>query len=296
MEAIASVIALLRPRTVIVDDETYFETRHYLQYLGTARMVQLTNLNDLAALEAALWTAEKPCLICGDSPSTFGKWIDVPTISALARQYGAFLMVDNSHVSLFYENPIAKGADICVESYTKYVCGHGDAFAGGLALSDSMRWMDDMPVPVQIPGIASIDWVLSRRGIVMHPRSAYMVARGLETLPMRMERHTKSASLIYSTLRAAGVSALYSGCGGLITLPGQTEDFCKRLRRFATMGTFGCTYSNADFFRSDAAYRAGFCARLSIGLEEPDGLMQDIAQALDMPLMPIYETMKGDSR
>lgn len=298
MEAINSVFDLVKPATVIVDDETYFETRHYLAYRGNCEVVTLHDLSDKQEFESAIANAKKPVIVCGDIPTTFGRWEDVKAISRIAHKHGAYVMMDNSIVSLYYYNPLKDGADIVVESYTKYVCGYGDCFAGGIALADSMKWLDDEPVPVPCPGMKSIDWVLSRRGNVMNPRSAYMVSRGLETLGVRMERHTASATLIYRTLKeGTDLDVRYSGCGGLITLMGMTADFCSKLKRFVTVGTFGCTYSNADFFRSDANYAAGVCARLSVGLEDPDGLMGDVANALERPdLMKLYRKIKGEKQ
>lgn len=278
MEAIASVIDIMKPKTFVVDDETYFETRNYIQYIGI-NMVQVKDLND-ESVESVIASAEKPCIVCGDSPSTFAKWLDVKKLSEISHKYGAYLMVDNSHVSLYYENPIKDGADICVESYTKYVCGHGDVFAGGIVFAESMKWLDDQVVDGPMNGIKFIDWVLSRRGNVANAQSAYMVIRGLETLPERMKRHTESATKVYEFLKEHGVNALYSGCGGLITLPGMKSDFCENLERFVTIGTFGCTYSNTDYFRSDEAYKAGYCVRLSIGLEDPQVLIDDISNAI----------------
>ena len=189
-------------------------------------------------------------------------------------------MVDNSHVSLYYENPIKDGADICIESYTKYVCGHGDAFAGGIALAPSMQWLDDAVITGPVNGLRSIDWILSRRGNVASPFAAYTVARGLETLPVRMKRHTENARRIAGWLKVEGTETLYAGVGGLITLPGYGEDFCKRLRKFVNIGTFGCTYSCCDFFRSADMYSVGPCARLSVGLEDPEELLTDVARAI----------------
>ena len=94
--------------------------------------------------------------------------------------------------------------------------------------------------------------------------------------------HTDGADYIYNKLKEAGVDCLWAGCGGLITLPGKTEDFCKKLKLFKTVGTFGCTYSIADFFRSKERYTQGFCARLSVGLENPRDLWEDVKQALDL--------------
>ena len=280
LEAVASAIDLLQPDAIIVDDETYFESRHYFQYRGI-KVIQLPDLNDIDELDKTLWeTDEERIAIFLDSPTTFGNWKNVEGVKETARPHGATVVVDNSIASVYYYNPLAHGADICVESYTKYVCGHGDVFAGGIALADNMKYLEEIPVPVPCPGLNSIDWVLSRRGNVASQWASYMVSRGLETLSVRMERHTASAHIIYERLKNAGVDALYSGVGGLITLPGKTEEFCKKLKRFKELGTFGCTYSNTDFFRNESNYKRGVCARLSIGLEDPYLLWEDIKQAL----------------
>lgn len=296
MEAINSVFELVQPATVIVDDETYFETRHYLAYGKNYDVITIHDLDDMNTLDAALTSARKPAIVCGDSPTTFGNWRNVSNISQIAHKHGAYVMMDNSIVSCYYCNPLKDGADIVVESYTKYVCGYGDCFAGGIVLADSMKWLDEKPVPVPCPGMKSIDWVLSRRGNVTNPRSAYMVSRGLETLGVRMERHTASATLIYRTLKeGTDLDVRYSGCGGLITLMGMDAEFCHKLKKFVTVGTFACTYSNADFFRSDANYAAGVCARLSVGLEDPERLMEDVAQALGKPqLMEVYKRIRRE--
>lgn len=285
MEALNTAVSLIQPRTVIVDDETYFEFRHSMQYsanMGGFTFIQIPDLNDLASLEQALKTARSPVMVCGDNPTTFGRWKNVPGISALAHRYGAYVMIDNSIVSLYYSNPLAEGADLCAESYTKYVTGQGDTFAGGLALAESMRWLLDKQVPVPTPGIDSVMWIVSRRGNIANPLSAYNVSKGLETLDVRMQRHTESAAMIFKALQKYSLPVLYSGKGGLITLLGIKPDFCSRLKRFVLAGTFGCSYSNADFFRSDSNYKAGICTRLSIGLEDPDLLLEDILQALNL--------------
>lgn len=294
MEAVNTVFDLIRPNTVIVDDETYFETRNFLRYRGQCHVIQIKDLGDREELSRALFAAPEPIIICGDNPTTFGRWYDVKAITEIAHRYSSrtYTMFDNSIASLYYSNPIIEGADICVESYTKYVCGYGDCFAGGIALNHSMEWLEDMRIPCPAPNTSPVNDVCARRGNRVSPETAYCVARGLETLPVRMDRCTRSAQQICATLCMAGVDARHSTAGGLITLPGMDENFCRKLKHFATVGTFGCTYSNADFFRTDSYYKAGKCARLSIGLENPDILIEDIEQALGIPLLDIYERMK----
>lgn len=280
MEAVNTVFDILRPQTVIVDEETYFETREWLTWSGR-KVITIPTLNDLEALENALLEAGRGSIVCGDSPTTFGRWLDVKEIAKVSHRYGAFVMMDNSICSLYYSNPFERGADIVVESYSKYVCGYGDCFAGGIAFAPSMAWLGDMEIPLKNPGNDSLSCMLARRGNVANPRAAYMVMRGLETLAVRMERHTANAKEIYRALVDRNIPALYAGVGGLITLPGRGEDFCKRLKKFPNLGTFGMTYSNSDFFRSKERYPQGFCARLSVGLEDAHELLDDVLQALE---------------
>ena len=293
-EALMTAVELIKPKTVIVDDETYFELRFMLRYLKDwcgFTYIQISDLDNESELRNALDGKAKPILVCGDSPTTFANWKDVQKISHISHEYGAYVMMDNSIVSLYYSNPLKQGADILVESYTKYVTGQGDTMAGGIAFAESMKWLDDAPVPAEVPGMKTIAWVTSRRGNVAHALAAYNVSKGLETLAVRMKRHTESATVIYKTLKAAKLQALYCGKGGLITLLGIKPDFCKNFKHFVTVGTFGCAYSNADFFRSDAYYKTGVCTRLSIGLEDPDMLIRDIEQAMNIPLWNIYKEL-----
>lgn len=280
-EAIVTLLDILQPDTVIVDDETYFETRDWLHYKNI-NTIQLQDAGHLPDLENALESAKGTILVIIDNPTTFARWYNVPKLAGIVHKYDGVLAVDNSIVSLYYSNPIKNGADVCIESYTKYVCGYGDVMAGGLCFADTMRWLEQKPVPLANPGQDNLSWVIAHRGNCVSPDKAYMVSRGLQTLACRMIMHTGGAAYIYDKLKEAGVDCLWPGCGGLITLPGKTEEFCRRLKQFKTVGTFGCTYSIADFFRSKERYPQGFCARLSVGLENPRDLWEDVKQALDL--------------
>ena len=280
-EAIVTLLDILQPDTVIVDDETYFETRDWLHY-KKINTIQLQNAGQLYDLEDALASSKGTVLVIVDNPTTFARWYDVQAMADMIHQHKGILAVDNSIVSLYYSNPIRSGADVCIESYTKYVCGYGDVMAGGLCFADTMRWLEQKHVPLENPGQDNLSWVIAHRGNCVPPDKAYMVSRGLQTLACRMKQHTKTAKYIYKKLKDVGIECLYPGCGGLITLPGKTEEFCKKLKQFKTVGTFGCTYSIADFFRSKERYTQGFCARLSVGLESPKVLWDDVAQALDL--------------
>ena len=272
-EAAATLLDILQPNTVIVDSGTYFEIYDWLCYKG-ANIIQLSNVGKLSDLTEALVYAKGVTLVIISNPTILAKWYDVSTLASVVHEYGGILAVDNSIVSLCYSNPIKNGADVCIESYTKYVCGYGDTMVGGLCFSNSMQFLEQKTL--------QIEDIMSLRGNCVSPEKAYMVSRGLQTLACRMATHTNGAGYICSKFKEAGVEYLWSGCGGVIVLPNKSKDICKKLKLFKTAETFGCTYSIADFFKGKECYTLRLYVRLSIGLENPHDLWEDIKQALDL--------------
>lgn len=274
MEAIATVLDLLEPATIITSHETYYETRGWMEYKKFD--IKYIDFKEINTLSETLSASKKPILIVADNPSLYGDWLDIKGISQIAHTYGAYLMMDNSFVSLYFSNPIKEGADIVVESYTKYVCGHGDVFAGGIALAPSMKWLNDKEVPWQFKDEDFISCITSHRGNFVSVDTAYLIERGIGTLNIRMERHTSSAMKINDMLAQYGVTTFYAGVGGLILIKDYGYDFCIHLHKFVHAGTYGCAYSSVyDFSVDNIPY-----VHLSVGLEELDTLIADVKQAL----------------
>ena len=267
MEAITTLIDTLFPcgGKVVVDRDTYYETR---QWLAMSKRFQVCEVDcgDLTAVEKALNDAK---LVFFDYPSHFARFYPVAAICSAARKRGVISVVDNTLLSLYYENPLKDGADFVVESYTKYVCGHGDCMAGGIVCANT---------PAEEFGI-----YIGRRGRVVNPMTAYLVARGLETLDVRMQRHTENAQFVSAALTSARYVHCYAGKGSCIILPGKTRDFCERLKMFQTNMTFGTTYSCSSAVRSADLYNSmGNYVRLHCGLEDKRLLRDDVLAALEI--------------
>ncbi len=113
---------------------------------------------------------------------------DIPALAAAARAGGARLIVDNSWASPLYHRPLALGADIVVHSGTKMFVGHSDAFAGTISTTEA-AWADVERVRALLGFFASGD-------------DAYLVARGLRTLAIRMKEHEQRALEIAAWLEA----------------------------------------------------------------------------------------------
>ena len=126
------------------------------------------------------------------------KLSDIQELAVLAHQAGAELSVDSTIATPAATQPITLGADYVVHSLTKYVCGHGDALGGVVVVRDRERLMDFR------------QGALIHHGAVLNPFAAWLIARGLETLPARMRIHEENARTVAEFLRShPKVEAVY---------------------------------------------------------------------------------------
>ncbi len=114
--------------------------------------------------------------------------LDIGAIVSLARDRGILTIVDNTFATPFNTRPLEHGADLVIHSATKYFCGHGDAMGGAIVGKKSV--------------IEEISVEFHRDlGGVMSPFNAWLILRGLRTLPLRMERHNDNALRIAEYLQ-----------------------------------------------------------------------------------------------
>lgn len=273
MEAITSVIEYLMPvsGTILIPDNLYAESRLWLKLIERYRVL-FADFKDIAAFDSLVQAAD---VVFFDVPSVFGEHYDVKLLTKLAHNAGARVMVDNSLLSLHLNNPIKDGADIVVESYSKYVVGYGDASAGAIVFG-----YEDKNIARQK---AFFGW----RGRCVYPEVAYKVERGLDSLGVRMERQIETASFIEEKLVHANIPVMTRIAGVILikesALPCLRQEFCSRLKLFKTMANYGATYSTVtpsfapDLYTEDI----GNYVRLSCGLEDKEALWADLSEALD---------------
>lgn len=108
--------------------------------------------------------------------------IDIEAIAAIAREAGAYSMVDNTFATPINQNPLALGADLVVHSATKYLGGHADVIAGALAGPASL--------------IKACRSSLKTLGTVLGPFEAWLILRGVKTLALRMARHNENGMAV----------------------------------------------------------------------------------------------------
>lgn len=283
---------------LLMVDSTYGPTRHFcdreFKRLGvTTRYYD--PLSTPEELEAML--SDKTRAIFIESPGSLTFEVqDVPGICAMAKAHGIATLLDNTWATSYFFPAIAKGIDLSITACTKYISGHSDVMMGAITAAPS-QWEQ-----------------LSRTGRsfgqYVSPDDAYLVARGLRTLGVRLRQHELGAVKVAHWLKdqpqvarvlhpafaeSAGHEHWkrdFTGSSGLFTFALKGGDKAARDQLVDTLELFGIGYSwggfeslaipaDTDSLRtvSKRDY-GGPLLRLHIGLEDPDDLIADLAQAL----------------
>ncbi len=287
---------------VVASNALYGSTRslieHELRRFGvTARYVDAT---DHAAVEAALTPATRVLYVETISNPTIVV-ADLARLAAIARRHDVALIVDNTFASPYLCRPIEIGADLVVESATKWIAGHSDVLAG-IVCGDRERMAAVRALQVDTGGIVA-------------PFSAFLVLRGLTTLAVRMERHAATALALAQYLEARRdvvVRVYYPGLashpqvevarrqlrtgGGMLAFDlGSREagraflDALELGERTASLGSVhtiavhppSTTHRQLDAAALERAGIAPGLVRMSVGLEDTDDLLADLSRALD---------------
>lgn len=155
--------------------------------------IVFVDTTDLAAVEAALAAAPTRVLHVETIANPTCVLADLPALAELAHRHGALLTVDNTFASPAVCRPIEHGADLVMESATKYLSGHSDVMAG-IVVGGAER-------------MAAVRSAQVDTGGTLGPFAAFLVLRGIATLAVRMERHARTAGALAAWLeRQDGVS------------------------------------------------------------------------------------------
>ena len=240
-------------------------------------------------------------LIYLESPTSWSMDLqDLRGVAALAKQHNITTFIDNSYCTPLYQRPIELGVDLCMQTATKYIGGHSDTLGGVLSGSQQM-----------IKKIFDSEYLNIGSGI--QPFNAWLLIRGLRTLPARLDRisnttqevvaflkaHPKVAKVIFpydetfpqhelAKQQMKGACGLFSFVLKDGTLPNITK-FCESLKHILMAVSWGgheslilprCAGidpSNFNQQNPDHQY-----IRMYVGLEEPKYLINDLAQALEV--------------
>ena len=260
--------------------------------------------------------------------------LDIPTISQIAHEAGVPLLVDSTLTSPWLMQPLKHGADIVYHSATKFLSGHGTVIGGIVVDGGSFDWEKSGKFPeLTEPYDGFHNMVFSEEsttgafllrarreglrdfGACMSPHSAWLILQGIETLPLRMERHMKNTEKVVQFLtshplvsrvghpmleshpsHALAQKLLPRGAGSVFSFDiagnrNQGKKFIETLKVFSHLANVGDCRSlvihpaSTTHFRmtDEALAQAGISQgtiRLSIGLEDADDLIDDLKRAL----------------
>ncbi len=277
---------------------THLLFRQTLPQLGiTVRQVDPTNPQEVReAMD------EKTKILYIETPSNPTlEVVDIALMAQIAHEAGAILAVDNTLATPYYQRPLNLGADVVVHSATKYIGGHGDTVAGILVGSKELVHRARSEVNRDL-------------GACISPFNAWLLLRGLKTLPIRMDRHSENAMRIaqylsfhpkvnwvrYPGLRTHPQHELakrqMDGFGGMIAFEvkggrkaGETLMNSVRLMTLAvSLGDVDTliehpatmTHSTYSPEELEALGITEGMVRLSVGIEDVNDLIEDLRQAL----------------
>jgi O-acetylhomoserine (thiol)-lyase len=288
-----------------------------------------------ASFEAAI-TDKTRAIFIESIANPGGVIIDIPAIAAVARKAGVPLIVDNTLATPYLCQPKEFGANIIVHSLTKFIGGHGNSIGGVLVDCGTFDWLNvkyrykTLVEPnasyggmVLAETFGNFSFAIAARvmglrdlGPAISPMNAFLILNGIETLPLRMERHCANTLAVaefldrhpavawvnYAGLSANAYNALHKkicpkGAGAVFTfgLKGGYDAGVKlvaSLQLFSHLANIGDTRSLVihpastthrqltDEQRS-AAGAGPDVVRLSVGIEDKDDIIADLAQALD---------------
>jgi len=299
----AALMALLRAGDRVVAARLLFGSCHYiLSELLTRFGVEVVFVDgrDLDAWADAL--AKPTKLVFFETPGNPTlELIDIAAVSKLAHAAGARVIVDNVFATPIDQHPIALGADLVVYSATKHIDGQGRCMGGAIVCDRALRHGD-------------IQTYLKNAGPSISPFNAWVLLKGLETLELRVRAHAAAAAEVARFLESHPLveRVLYPGLeshpqhdlarrqmasgGGLIAFrvggdQARTFDVLNRLRLIGISNNLGDAKSLVTHPTTTTHYRfteprrielgiTPDLVRLSVGLEDPQDLMEDLDQAL----------------
>lgn len=287
---------------VVIGNDVYGGTHRLIRRIFGDWGVRHTTVDtsDLDAVRAAIELGTTKVLWVETPSNPLMKISDVAALAELGDEAGVLVVVDNTFASPALQQPLALGAGVVIHSTTKYLGGHSDVVGGGLVFAAGQEELAER-----------VGFTQFAAGAVSSPFDAFLTTRGIKTLGIRMERHSRNALAIAERLSEhAGIArVLYpglpshpghelaarqmSGFGGMVSieLAGGGEAarrFAESTELFTLAESLGGVESLVNYpsemthasVKGTEAEVPESIVRLSVGIEDVDDLLADIDQAL----------------
>ena len=300
MAAIAALFRTLRRgEAIVVQRPIYYGTLAWLARFCAHREIALHHFDggDPTSLERTA-RETKPAIVWIETPSNpLLHVVDIARAAEIAHGSGALLAVDSTAATPILTRPLALGADLVMHSATKYLNGHSDVLAGALVTKQiDERW-------------SAIRADRHDAGALLGPFEAWLLLRGLRTLALRVRQASENALAIARFLesnsriervlypglpshpqKALAQRQMAGGCGGLLSfqVKGDADAalaVAGQLQLIARATSLGGTESLIEHRFTIEGAATGVppnLLRLTVGIEDADDLIADLAQALDV--------------
>ena len=288
---------------ILCGDDVYGGTYRLLNTIYNDRFeIKHINTTDIESVKIEL-NSFQPDLVWIESPTNPMLQIsDIKAICNSAHIVGAKVVVDNTFMSPYFQNPLDLGADMVMHSLTKYINGHSDVLGGAIMLNDNAQY-------------EKLWYLQNSIGPSQSPFDSWLVLRGVKTLSARMRAHEENAikiadfliehpnveKVIYPGLKSHPQHELaksqMNGFGGMISLYikgglSESNKFLKQLTLFTLAESLGgvesliehpaiMTHASVPVIERNELGITDNFIRISVGIEDVDDLKADLKQALD---------------
>jgi cystathionine beta-lyase len=303
LAAIDAVIKLLKSGDeVLAVDDIYGGTYRIFTHIYSGFGVKVNYVDTCDVENVVRNINDKTRFVWLETPTNPTlKISDIQAIARIAHEHGALLVVDNTFASPALQQPLNLGADIIIHSATKYLAGHSDVIAGVVVVKDQAL-------------AERIKFIQNSSGGILGPFDSWLTIRGIETLNLRVEKQSKTAQAIAEYLLSCDEVAevYYPGLathrnhevavkqqvhfGGVISFSlvedtiEAAEQFVTKTKLFQLAESLGgvkslichpaqMTHKSIPAERRRAGGVNDSLIRLSVGLEHPDDLIEDITNA-----------------
>ena len=286
MAAVSAVFELFSPGDhILLGEDLYGGVVRLITLISQKNGydIEYVDTTDTGALKRAIKKETKAIYFETPTNPTM-RVTDIGKAAALAHEAGALLIVDNTFMTPYFQNPILEGADVVVHSGTKYLSGHNDTICGFVCsrekeLGDRIRLLS------------------KTTGAALAPFDAWLCMRGIKTLALRMERHKSNALAVKAWLESKKqVERVYYAGSGMISFTVESAELAVKVLKNVKLITFAESLGGTESLLTypliqthpdvpkEQKERLGITdklLRLSVGIENPGDIIADLEQAFE---------------
>ena len=302
MAAISLLMELFAPGDhIIADCDLYGGSIRLFDNVSSKNGISFTRVNCATENLEALITEKTKAIYIETPTNPMMNVTDIAATAALTKKHKLLLIVDNTFMSPYFQNPLELGADIVIHSGTKYLAGHNDTLAGFIVTNRA---------DIQ----EKLRFLIKTTGAGLAPFDCWLLLRGIKTLAVRMEKAQENAAKIAEWLKKqkAVIRVIYPGLkehpgykimkkqargfGAMLTFQTDTTEralsilsrvrliqYAESLGGVESLITYPTTQTHADV-PEEIRLKNGITPatlRLSVGIENADDLIADLQQALN---------------